>query len=574
MPPFYAAHAQDYQQYRPPVPGWNADDDVPGQGAINVADENAPGLDSALPVHHNNGGAAGGTAGTGTATGGGSTSSNALPPSAGPVFAAEPDAATGDVQINSIKRVVAQTSAAGLPGVRRYSLPELDVDPDVGYPMPDIIVPKDAATGAPAVDLRQLNVNVPSLRARTSYAPGERRYLAGHASALLQIDRGFVYAFGDDIVVADASRVFVMGGCGENMAGWALAASDDGQAREWDSPDLDKDGFHRFSALAVLVQRLGRSFFHWMTETLPRLAQYLETLGANDLSQLRRLKYLAYDEPFIQDALQLMGVNLGRQVINFDPSSVYAAETLYAMSSAPCGQPPRPVMRHLQRYLYRHLYPPPAPGAPAGVLERARRRERYAARRGLALLVGGEHVAHGRKGRSGGGGGGSGGGGDGGSGHGSNEGGDLSGLENVQEVVDVVRRVFLGDPRNAGRQIELILVDGATAAGGGANVRRRGSMLAQYSLWRRAELVVAMPGGSLANLMWSQNGTKVVELMPILPEAQGRRATLTYADMAGSLDLPYALVPITTPSFHNGPALKVPVDFLESALKELMEVPL
>lgn len=79
-----------------------------------------------------------------------------------------------------------------------------------------------------------------------------------------------------------------------------------------------------------------------------------------------------------------------------------------------------------------------------------------------------------------------------------------------------------------------------------------------------------MSGGSLANMMWTQNGTKVVELIPILPESMGRRATITYADMAGSLQLPYAMVPINTTSPSE--RFKVPINYLESALRLVMEM--
>ena len=111
---------------------------------------------------------------------------------------------------------MAQASvAASDTGVTRVPL-GMDVDPAVGYPMADIIVAQ-APDGTPAVDLRELNSRNPDMRARTSYAPGSRRYLPGYASALLKIDRGVVYSYEDNIVVGDASRVFMMGGCGENM---------------------------------------------------------------------------------------------------------------------------------------------------------------------------------------------------------------------------------------------------------------------------------------------------------------------------------------------------------------------
>jgi len=114
-----------------------------------------------------------------------------------------------------------------------------------------------------------------------------------------------------------------------------------------------------------------------------------------------------------------------------------------------------------------------------------------------------------------------------------------------------------------------VVVDARSRPGDGKK-GGQASFLSQYSLWRRAELIVAMPGGSLANMMWSQNGTKVVEFVPILPAAMGRRATVTYADMAGSLQLPYAMVPINTTSPSE--RYKVPIHYLESALRLVMDV--
>ena len=62
---------------------------------------------------------------------------------------------------------------------------------------------------------------------------------------------------------------------------------------------------------------------------------------------------------------------------------------------------------------------------------------------------------------------------------------------------------------------------------------------------------------------------KVVELVPVLPEAMGRRATVTYADLAGSLQLPYAMVPINTTTPNE--RYEVPINYLESALRLVME---
>ena len=453
--------------------------------------------------------------------------------------------------VTTFKRIVPHSSVLdGDTGVLRIPL-GIDVDPAVGYPMADILVAQ-TADGMPAVNLLELNARNPLMRARTSYLPGQRRYLEGYTSALLKIDNGIVYSYEDNIVIGDNSRVFMMGGCGENIAGWAVATTDDGRGgivQEWDSPsmdDLSKDGLHRFGALAVLVQRLGRTYFHWMTETLPRLTQFLTVLASDGMEVLKRVRYLAYDVPFIHDALRLLGIDMGRQVIFFDQDSVYTAETLYAISSAPCGQPPRPLLKHVQNHMFNYLYPQPPPGAPPKVVERAKRRLKYANRRGLALLVLQGGTRGGRSGSS----------------------SPSEALDNVDEVTQAVRRVYIDKMAKAGHKVDLIVVDTRLQQGDGKK-GGQASLLSQYSLWRRAELIVAMPGGSLANIMWSQNGTKVVELVPILPNTLGRRATITYADMAGSLELPYAMVPINTTSPNE--RYKVPIHFLESALRLVME---
>ena len=486
-----------------------------------------------------------------------------------PLFSTEVDAngrTTSDAQLNSVKRVVSHlsfssthSSEISIPGVRHRIFEQLHVDGSVGYPMKDILVPSNS-DGTPILDIQKLNMNVPSLRKRTSYKTGKRKYLETHTSTLLEIDRGFVYAFGDDIIVADSSRVFVMGGCGENMAGWALAPTGENGQQEWDSPDLDKDGFHRFSSLAVLVQRLGRSYFHFLTSALPRLVQYLDVLRDDPIA-LAKLRYLAYDEPFVIDALQLLGVDVGRQIIFFDPNSVYSAETLYATSSTPCGQPPRPVLLHARQHVYNRLYPLPKIDASPAVIERNRRRMMYANRRGLIILIRDKRI------------------------------------ENMNDIMETIRNKYMIPyKKENGKAMELIVVDGMFGRRRGVRRRSNGNggsgnggsgdgskstlgallgkgsrtMLAEYSLWRRAELIVGTSSESLANMIWSQNGTKVVELMPILPMSKGRRATLTYADMAGSLDLTYALVPMETNSI--GSNMTVPITYLEQALTMVLDV--
>ena len=446
---------------------------------------------------------------------------------------------------STLKRIVSYSSITPDDSeVTRIPL-GLDVDPAVGYSMQDIIVARNG-DGTPAIDLGELNARNPMMRSHTSYSPGERRYLSGYESVLLKINNGLVYSYEDNIVLADSSRVFMMGGCGENLAGWAVATSNDGNGgfvREWDSPtmdDLNKDGHHRFGKLAVLVQRLGRNYFHWMTETLPRLTQFLSVLKSEP-ETLKRIRYLVYDIPFIRDALRLLGIDMGRQVIFFDENSLYTADEVFAISSPPCGQPPRPLLYHAQKHVFNYLYPAPPANAPPKLMIRAERRMKYANRRGLALLL---LQGGGRQ---------------------SKESQDA--FENVEEVTEAVRRIFIKSMSEEGKRIDLVVVDDRKHNGQRkSNAKKK--FLAQYSLWRRAELVVAMPGDSLANMMWSQNGTKIVELVPILPKAMGHRATITYADMAGSLELPYAMVPINATSSKS--RFKVPINYLESALRLIM----
>jgi hypothetical protein len=477
-----------------------------------------------------------------------------------PLFSTEVDAhgrSTTDAQLNSVKQVISHlTITSGsitVPGVRYRSFDQLHVDGSVGYPMKDILVPYDTEKGAPALDLHKLNMKVPSLRKRTSYKKGERKYLENYQSTLLEIDRGFVYSFGDDIVVADSSRVFVMGGCGDNMAGWALASSDTGQYQEWDSPDLNKDGFHRFSSLAVLVQRLGRSYFHWLTSTLPRLVHYLDHLR-DEPAALSRLRYLVYDEPYVIDVLQLLGVDIQRQIIFFDTNSVYSAEILYVTSSTPCGQPPRSVLLNTKMRVYNSLYPMPGPGAPPNVLLRNERRLKYANRRGLIIYVS-----------------------------------DIK-IINQDEIINTIREKYIVPyQKKFAKSIELVIVNGnnklkestlngnrpqknvvGQSRGGGngqivGTMSSKRTMLAEYSLWRRAELIIGSTTSELlTNMLWCQNETRIVELMPILPMSKGRRATLTYADMAGSLDLIYSLVPMEIQSI--GSNMSVPIHTFENAL--------
>ena len=345
--------------------------------------------------------------------------------------------------------------------------------------------------------------------------------------------------------------------------------------------DLKKDGFHRFSSLAVLVQRLGRTYFHWLTGALPRLVQYLDVLK-DEPTALARLRYLVYDEPFVVDALTLLGVDVRRQIIFFDSNSVYSAETLYASSSTPCGQPSRPTLLHVKKHVYNTLYPMPGPGAPRAVIERNQRRLKYANRRGLIIVVNDKR------------------------------------MKNMNEITNTIRKWYVEEwKKKTGLNVEIVIVgsgrsgsgkgsggsgngngngrsgNGRSRSGiesesnrrrpnggnGGGNDGRRngvttmsgvkGTLLAEYSLWRRAELVVGLTSELLSNIIWCQSGTKVVELMPILPMSKGRRASLTYADMAGSLDLTYALVPMETSNVASN--MTVPIPYLESALKLVME---
>jgi len=196
----------------------------------------------------------------------------------------------------------------------------------------------------------------------------------------------------------------------------------------------------------------------------------------------------------------------------------------------------------------------PGPGAPPNVLLRNERRLKYANRRGLIIYVS-----------------------------------DIK-IINQDEIINTIREKYIVPyQKKFAKSIELVIVNGnnklkestlngnrpqknvvGQSRGGGngqivGTMSSKRTMLAEYSLWRRAELIIGSTTSELlTNMLWCQNETRIVELMPILPMSKGRRATLTYADMAGSLDLIYSLVPMEIQSI--GSNMSVPIHTFENAL--------
>ena len=94
---------------------------------------------------------------------------------------------------------------------------------------------------------------------------------------------------------------------------------------------------------------------------------------------------------------------------------------------------------------------------------------------------------------------------------------------------------------------------------------KRMSFIEQYSLFRHASLVVGSHGAALANLVWAQEGTKVIEFVPVLEDA-AFYARLCYASVAGALQHPYYAVGVNTSSYDE-PTLTIPVEAFKQALR-------
>ena len=83
-------------------------------------------------------------------------------------------------------------------------------------------------------------------------------------------------------------------------------------------------------------------------------------------------------------------------------------------------------------------------------------------------------------------------------------------------------------------------------------------------IFKKAGMIVGAHGGGLANILWSSIGTKVIEVLPVTSAADGRRARVCYASIAGSLGLDYTMIPVENEEF-DGP-IEVPLDDLTAAI--------
>ena len=109
-----------------------------------------------------------------------------------------------------------------------------------------------------------------------------RLYSQRYRAAVAEITDAYVDSYEDSAVVMDESRLFFGGGCDSSaMESWqGIARTGDGNMI-WTPPRSGQQkALHRFHSLAVLVDRVGESYSHWMLESLPRLLLYKELLGA------------------------------------------------------------------------------------------------------------------------------------------------------------------------------------------------------------------------------------------------------------------------------------------------------
>jgi hypothetical protein len=253
---------------------------------------------------------------------------------------------------STLKRVVRLAEVgAKAPSVVSHRQSKYDVDPDIGYRMPDIKL-----QSSKGIELDELNAFVPSWRYQTQYAPGERAYTDAYEATVLEIPNAYAYTFGDDFVVLDEENVYNVGGCGEKMEGWSLSVDDTDGSEIWDVPKQTISGRHRIKMLAVLVHRFSSSYFHWMTEAMPRLMLYLDILGDEDQAMV---KYLVPKNSYVRESLRLFGIQEFRQAVFYDPSSVYVAEKVIVAAGTPCGRAPKTVLNEVKDRLYKILFPRP-----------------------------------------------------------------------------------------------------------------------------------------------------------------------------------------------------------------------
>jgi hypothetical protein len=290
--------------------------------------------------------------------------------------------------------------------------------------------------------------------------------------------------------------------------------------------------------------------------------------------------FLVDPTPFGRETMRLLGINEPRQAVFFDPRATYTARHLLVASGTPCGDPPRPQLQLLRSTMYRALFPrgermPQAAlqgdgnlGSGSGGGDTPARRaarlhhtvviaQRQSTRR-IANLDALLHVldAFLRKGQQvrvfemADGGGTPGGGGGGGRGGGAREG--------ARTTTEEEREVGAGGQQGGGA------VGGVRHRALQGHTAKRMSFIEQYSLFRHASLVVGSHGAALANLVWAQEGTKVIEFVPVLEDA-AFYARLCYASVAGALQHPYYAVGVNTSSYDE-PTLTIPVEAFKQAL--------
>ena len=85
-------------------------------------------------------------------------------------------------------------------------------------------------------------------------------------------------------------------------------------------------------------------------------------------------------------------------------------------------------------------------------------------------------------------------------------------------------------------------------------------------LARRTRLLVGAHGAGLAHALWMEEGSAIVEFLPVEPD-DGNRTRLCFFALASALGHRYEFVPIPTP--HVDAPLRVPVRELGEALKRV-----
>ena len=401
---------------------------------------------------------------------------------------------------NSVKKIVYLADMnSQYFDVKVHEKSSYNVDASVGYQMPDIKVHSSAG-----IQLKDLNAFVPTWRAQTQYQPGQRRYKTAYRAAVLEVPNAYAYTYGEDFVIADARNVYNIGGCGERMEGWDLRLDGD-RGQVWEAPIQTVIRHHRFKSLAVLVHRFSDSYFHWITESLPRLMLYFETLTSE---QQRSIRYLVNRERYVRESLRLFGVYDNRQLIFYDPQSVYQAGTIYVAAGTPCGKSPRPMMNLLQKRFHNVLFP----SKKYARLPRPPNDKKSAP--GLTVLIKRNYSRQ---------------------------------MSNIDDVKKTLRK-------HLKKGQEIILFD---------DVKPQ-SLISQYMIFNKAQMILGTHGGGLANILWSTIGTKVIEVLPVTSAKDGRRARVCYASIAGSLGMDYRMIPVENEEFDD--PVEVPLDDLTAAI--------